>query len=114
MMIDLLFKREVFIYVYLYCSNGEEKWTYNERTKEKLIEFMKNPVEPPPPPAPEAPWSETESSVVHLTSDDFFSTLKRKKHALIMFYAPCKFPPINKIYCAVAVLYNLLIYSLII
>ena len=28
--------------------------------------------------------------MLHLSGDNFRETLKRKKHALVMFYAPCK------------------------
>lgn len=46
--------------------------------------------EPPPPPPPEKPWSEVESSVIHLTDENFKPFLKKKKHVLVMFYAPCE------------------------
>lgn len=65
-------------------------WKVSERTSDKIVEFMKDPQEPPPPPAPEAAWAEVESDVVHLTNENFLSTLKKKKHSLIMFYAPCR------------------------
>ncbi|CAH1775049.1 unnamed protein product [Owenia fusiformis] len=71
-----------------FFSNGESKWDFNERTAEKIVEFMKNPVEPPPPPPPEPEWSEVESDVEHLTDETFKSTLKKRKHCLVMFYAP--------------------------
>ncbi|CAL4162068.1 unnamed protein product, partial [Meganyctiphanes norvegica] len=58
------------------------------REKDKIIEFMVDPKEPPPPPPPEKPWSEVESSVVHLTDDNYKPFLKKKKHVLVMFYAP--------------------------
>lgn len=70
--------------------DGEEMWKVNERTADKIVEFMKNPVEPPPPPPPEVAWSEVESEVVHLITDNFAATLKKKKHTLVMFYAPCE------------------------
>jgi len=60
------------------------------RDAEKIIDFMKDPKEPPPPPAPEKPWSEETSEVVHLTDETFKPFLKKKKHVLVMFYAPCK------------------------
>ncbi len=56
----------------------------------RTVEFMKDPKEPPPPPPPEKPWSEEPSDVVHLNEENFKSTLKKTKHALVMFYAPCK------------------------
>lgn len=56
-----------------------------------FLNFVSSPKEPPPPPPPEVPWSEEPSHVVHLTEEDFKPFLKRKKHVLLMFYAPCKF-----------------------
>lgn len=47
-------------------------------------------MEPPPPPAPEAPWEDEPSDVVHLNDETFKPFLKKKKHVLVMFYAPCK------------------------
>ncbi|EFO27311.1 hypothetical protein LOAG_01175 [Loa loa] len=46
-----------------------------------------SPVEPPP---PELPWSQQSDgrNVLHLTAKNFKTELKRKKHALIIFYAP--------------------------
>ena len=58
-----------------------------------LTEFffvLSSPKEPPPPPPPEKDWSEVESEVEHLTDDTFKGFLKKKKHVLVMFYAPCK------------------------
>lgn len=52
--------------------------------------FIDSPSEPPPPPAPEQNWADVPSDVVHLTDETFKSFLRKKKHALIMFYAPCK------------------------
>jgi hypothetical protein len=46
-----------------------------------------SPKEPPP---PEPEWSEQESDVLHLTDDNFKAILKKKKYALLFFYAPCK------------------------
>ncbi|KAJ9598381.1 hypothetical protein L9F63_010903 [Diploptera punctata] len=53
---------------------------------------MRDPREPPPPPPPETPWSEEPSEVVHLNDETFKSFLKKKKHVLVMFYAPLFFP----------------------
>lgn len=50
-----------------------------------------SPKEPPPPPPPEKDWSEVPSEVNHLTDETFKGFLKKKKHVLVMFYAPCKF-----------------------
>uniref|UniRef100_A0A915IUE0 Thioredoxin domain-containing protein n=1 Tax=Romanomermis culicivorax TaxID=13658 RepID=A0A915IUE0_ROMCU len=71
-----------------YFKDGKFAWDFNERSKEKLVEFMKDPQEPPPPPPPEKPWHEEETRVVHLVGDDFRSELKKRKHALVIFYAP--------------------------
>lgn len=56
-----------------------------------IMVYFHSPKEPPPPPPPESKWEEIESEVVHLTDDTFKNFLKKKKHCLIMFYAPCKF-----------------------
>ncbi len=59
------------------------------RNKAALLAFMRDPsAEPPPPPPPEPKWSESGSPVVHLTGDTFEGFLKKKKHALVAFYAP--------------------------
>ncbi|XP_065090794.1 protein disulfide-isomerase A5 [Ochlerotatus camptorhynchus] len=71
-----------------YFSNGEFKFDVNVRDADKIVEFMKNPSEPPPPPAPEAPWDEEQNEVVHLNDETFKPFLKKKKHVLVMFYAP--------------------------
>ena len=76
-------------------KDGEFNFDVNLREEEPIIEFMKNPTEPPPPPPPEKSWSEEESAVVHLDEENFKSILKRKKHALVMFYAPCKLNAIH-------------------
>ncbi|KAL3836941.1 hypothetical protein ACJMK2_022344, partial [Sinanodonta woodiana] len=71
-----------------YFKDGAFAWDFNERTADKFLEHMKNPTEPPPPPPTEAKWEEVESDVVHLTDENFKNILKKKKHALVMFYAP--------------------------
>lgn len=45
---------------------------------------------PEAPPPPEPTWEEQQTSVLHLAGDNFRETLKKKKHTLVMFYAPCK------------------------
>lgn len=45
---------------------------------------------PEAPPPPEPTWEEQQTSVLHLMGDNFRDTLKKKKHTLVMFYAPCK------------------------
>ena len=72
-----------------YFKDGELAYDYGfERTTEALVEFMKDPKEPPPPPPPEPEWKDTPSAVNHLDDENFESFLKKKKHALVMFYAP--------------------------
>lgn len=73
-----------------YFKKGEFQFDITLRDENKIIEFMKNPKEPPPPPPPEKPWSEEQSEVVHLTLESFKPFLKKKKHVIVMFYAPCK------------------------
>lgn len=73
-----------------YFSNGEFKFDVNVRESDKIIEFMKNPQKPPPLPEPEASWQDEETNVVHLDDSNFKPYLKKKKHVLVMFYAPCK------------------------
>ncbi|MGH0130740.1 UNVERIFIED_CONTAM: hypothetical protein FKN15_043166 [Acipenser sinensis] len=69
-----------------YFENGEEKYTLPHlRSKDKIIEWLHNPQAPPP---PEQSWEEKPSSVSHLGAQDFRESLKKKKHALVMFYAP--------------------------
>lgn len=74
-----------------YFSYGELKFDVNVREAPKLVEFMSNPQEPPPPPPPEKSWMEEETEVVHLTEETFKPFLKKKKHVLVIFYAPCKY-----------------------
>lgn len=71
-----------------FFSFGQFKFDVNVRDAEKIIEFMKNPSEPPPSPPPEAQWEDEETNVMHLDDVNFKTYLKKKKHALVMFYAP--------------------------
>jgi len=72
-----------------YFNKGEVKFDVNAREKEKIVEFMQDPKEPPPPPPEELPWAETSGDLIlHLKDDTFKDTLKKKKHVLVMFYAP--------------------------
>ncbi|XP_054827326.1 protein disulfide-isomerase A5 [Eublepharis macularius] len=69
-----------------YFQDGEEKYTLPHlRTKSKIIEWLLNPQAPPP---PEPTWEERQTSVIHLAGEDFREFLKKKRHALVMFYAP--------------------------
>jgi len=72
-----------------YFKDGEFAFEAGDARDEKsILKFMSNPSEPPPPPPPEVPWSEEPSDVVHLTELDFKTFLKKKKHVLVIFYAP--------------------------
>lgn len=74
-----------------YFVNGEFKFDVNVREAEKIVDFMRDPKEPPPPPPPEKPWEEEDDTdVLFLEEENFSTILKRKKHALVLFYAPCK------------------------
>lgn len=73
-----------------YFVNGEFKFDVNVRDTAAILKFMKNPSEPPPPPPPEKAWADEPSNVMHLDDDSFKGFLKKKKHVLVMFYAPCK------------------------
>ncbi|GAB5576499.1 protein disulfide-isomerase A5 [Prionailurus iriomotensis] len=68
-----------------YFKNGEKYAVPALRTKKNFIEWMRNPEAPPP---PEPTWEEQQTSVLHLVGDNFRETLKKKKHTLVMFYAP--------------------------
>ncbi|XP_038606569.1 protein disulfide-isomerase A5 [Tachyglossus aculeatus] len=69
-----------------YFENGEERFTLPHlRTKKKIMDWLRNPEAPPP---PEPTWEENPGSVVHLAGTDFRESLKKRKHALVMFYAP--------------------------
>jgi thioredoxin-like negative regulator of GroEL len=71
-----------------YFKDGKYAWDFNERNEEKILEFMRNPVEPPAK-QEEPEWKDEKSYVIHAESGNFASTLKTKKHALAFFYAPC-------------------------
>lgn len=72
-----------------YFSYGEFQFDVNVREADKIIEFMKSPSEPPQTPI-EKSWEEEDTNVVHLDDASFKPYLKKKKHVLVMFYAPCK------------------------
>ncbi|EDO41376.1 predicted protein, partial [Nematostella vectensis] len=68
--------------------DGEFAFDVNERKGDSIVNFMKDPKEPPRPPPPEQEWSEIPSEVYHLSDTTFKSFVKKKKHVLVMFYAP--------------------------
>ncbi|XP_030376906.1 protein disulfide-isomerase A5 [Scaptodrosophila lebanonensis] len=72
-----------------FFAHGVFKFDVNVREASKIVEFMRDPTEPPPPPPPEKSWEEEEQTeVLFLNDETFATTLKRKKHVLVMFYAP--------------------------
>uniref|UniRef100_A0A7M5XDK5 Thioredoxin domain-containing protein n=1 Tax=Clytia hemisphaerica TaxID=252671 RepID=A0A7M5XDK5_9CNID len=72
-----------------YFENAEYKFKLNIRKKDEIVKFMKNPEEPPQPPPEDLPWSEVSGpEILHLTDANFKDELKKKKHVLVMFYAP--------------------------
>jgi len=72
-----------------YFKDGQEAFDAGHaREEDAIIKFMKDPKEPPPPPPPEKSWADEPSEVVHLTEETFKPFLKKKKHVLLMFYAP--------------------------
>lgn len=71
-----------------YFKDGEFAWDFNERTADKIVEHMKDPQEPPPPPPPEADWGDEGTEVNILNHENFKTFTKKKKHSLVMFYAP--------------------------
>ncbi|RZF47675.1 hypothetical protein LSTR_LSTR006311 [Laodelphax striatellus] len=58
------------------------------RDSDKLVAFMRSPQQPPPPPPPDADWADQPSDVLHLSLDNYKPELRRKRHSLVMFYAP--------------------------
>jgi len=72
-----------------YFKDGQMAFDAGDAREEAaILKFMAEPKEPPPPPPPEKPWKEEESDVAHLSEEDFKPFLKKKKHVLVMFYAP--------------------------
>lgn len=72
-----------------YFYKGEYKYDAGHaRQEDQIISFIKDPKEPPPPPPAEKPWAEEESAVRHLDTSNFRNTLRKIKHAIVMFYAP--------------------------
>ncbi|XP_065582725.1 protein disulfide-isomerase A5-like isoform X1 [Artemia franciscana] len=72
-----------------YFKDSEFVFDVSFREENKIIDFMKDPKKPPPPPPSELPWNEeADSEIIFLNDENFKPILKRKKHALVMFYAP--------------------------
>lgn len=72
-----------------YFADGEVKFKVSLREKSKIVEFMKKPEEPPAPPPEDMPWPDVSGpEILHLNDANFKDELKKKKHVLVMFYAP--------------------------
>ena len=69
-------------YVLQHYLNGSFHRVYEGKESPDIIaRFMKNPTE-------ELPWEDVLSEVAHLEENTFTRTLRQKRHALVMFYAP--------------------------
>jgi hypothetical protein len=79
-----------------YFENGQFKFDYNGgRTKDDIVNFMKDPQDKKPAPAPEVvdDWSKLPGNehVNFLDDKSFNDFVKSKPKVLVMFYAPCNF-----------------------
>lgn len=76
----------------IYFEKGRPKQLYEgDNTKEAIMDFMLNPkaAVQKKPVATEPDWSaDTNSDIVHLTTQGFEPALKDEKSVLVMFYAP--------------------------
>jgi protein disulfide-isomerase-like protein len=72
-----------------YFENGEFKFDVKLRETDAIVKFMENPDEPPVVvEEKEISWEDEESDVVFLSDETFKTFLKKKKHCLVLFYAP--------------------------
>jgi protein disulfide-isomerase-like protein len=72
-----------------YFVNGELKFDVKYRETDSIVKFMKNPEEPTVvEEEKEVLWEDEDTHVVFLNDGTFKSFLKKKKHVLVMFYAP--------------------------
>lgn len=69
-----------------YFEKGKLMYDFQGRTEEELVTFIYNPVAPEPP-VVEPSWSEEDNEVLHLTAENYESTLSKISNALVMFYA---------------------------
>ena len=76
----------------IYFKDGAKIFDYaGGRDRAGIVEWMRNPrsaEETPPPEDAEPAWSDTESDVVHLTTDTFNQFIADNPSVLVMFYAP--------------------------
>lgn len=86
----LLSKSPFSLFLILGINLKESMFSFSHRcNKYKYNTFLFLLCSPQAPPPPEQSWEDKSSSVSHLGYEDFRETLKKKKHALVMFYAPC-------------------------
>lgn len=75
----------------IYFEKGQRKFDFSGgRDKDGIVEWMRDPkaaseIEPQ---EEELPWSEIESDVAHLNTENFDSFLQEHPSVLVMFYAP--------------------------
>lgn len=75
-----------------YAENGEIKKEFDqERTKEGIIAFMKEPLIDHKKKLEEEDWeSDPDSEIVHLATENFETSLRDEKSALVMFHTNCR------------------------
>jgi protein disulfide-isomerase-like protein len=73
-----------------YFENGEFKFDVKLRDTDSIVKFMENPGDGPPAVVEEkeVSWEDEESDVAFLSEETFKTFLKKKKHCLVLFYAP--------------------------
>ena len=72
-----------------YFGNGEFLFDVHFRSEQEIVDFMADPKKPEPP--AEENWendAEIAEAVVFLNDENFESTVKKRKHGLVMFFAP--------------------------
>lgn len=76
----------------IYFEKGAVKYQYEgDPNKDAIVTFMKNPTEPPPPKEAEAEWaSDPDSEIVHLSTNNFDSSISDEASTLVLFYTNCK------------------------
>lgn len=75
----------------VYFEKGRKKFEYGGgRDKDGILEWLRDPKPPEDakPQEEEQPWSEVESDVVHLTTENFDTFIAGNPSVLVMFYAP--------------------------
>lgn len=88
--LHLIWSKYVKLWTSIICHSSAKPDLFVLYTYYTVILFYFFLLSPQAPPPPEQSWEEKPSSVSHLGAEDFREALKKKKHALVMFYAPCK------------------------